>query len=118
MNPIVNPLWFYVINVLSTLNEVSHVLAFLSTASSLLFVGLYIAESHEDEENQINFKIYVKYSLICLVVSSILMILIPTKSVLYQMLVASYVTPDNIQIVQNNTVQFIQQVVDALKEVK
>ena len=58
---------------------------------------------------------WVKPVKIVAIVSILGLILIPTKEDMLAMLALSYVTPDNIQLVQDNIVDFITKIVDACR---
>lgn len=55
-----------------------------------------------------------KISVACTIGFALITIAIPSTETLYKMLVASMVTPDNIQVVQDNVVKFISDVADAV----
>ena len=57
---------------------------------------------------------WFKLSFIIFCVSSLLFLFLPDRETVLAMLVTSYVTPDNIQAVQGNIVDFVSQIVNAV----
>lgn len=51
-------------------------------------------------------------------VAGIVNIFVPDETVLYKMLTASYVTPDNIGAAQNNVVNFVGKIAEQLAKMK
>jgi hypothetical protein len=51
-------------------------------------------------------------------VSAVFVIFIPSKDTLLAMLAMQYITPDNIQMVQGNIVEFIKQISEAVQNGK
>lgn len=116
MQPIVSPWIFYVMNVLNNLNHVTHFLMFfLAIVLGISAFVLFVSAVDEDAKTVWK-KIYpyIKICFIAFIASGFLSIFIPSKETMLQMLVASYVTPDNIQVVQENTVQFVQEISQAI----
>jgi hypothetical protein len=69
------------------------------------------------EESEYMMK-YAKISAIVAVVCAIVLIIVPGKDTLIAMLAASYITPDNIQLVQGNVLEFIKQISEAVQNGK
>ena len=59
-----------------------------------------------------------KYLIVIFAVLSFLAVVIPDKETCLAMLAAYYITPDNIQAVQGNIVDFVGQLANAVKGVK
>lgn len=49
---------------------------------------------------------------------ALICVLIPSKDTMYQMLIAAYATPDNIQYLEKNVVQFVMDTAEALAKAK
>jgi hypothetical protein len=108
MEPIISPWIIYAISVLSS---VKFILMLGCVVSSIVW-GMSIILNEEDGA-----KILFKYSSIAFIVCIMPTILIPSKETMLTMLTLHYVTPDNLSLVQNNVVEFIQEIVEALKGV-
>ncbi|MGP2527440.1 hypothetical protein ACTUHY_05675 [Acidaminococcus sp. LBK-2] len=116
MEPIINPWVFYLIGVVDKLSNGLGVFM-AACVGVFLFEGMEYMEFDVTEEEK---KQYVKTATVAGVlffVAGIVFILLPDKTVIYQMLAASYVTPDNIGAVQNNVVDFVGQIAEQLAKV-
>lgn len=109
MEPIISPWIIYALHVYDNI---------YFTCRTLMMCGFIIAPllalfgSMEDEEYMMK---YAKISAIVAVVCTIVLIIVPSKDTLIAILVASYITPDNITAVQGNIVEFVKQIVAAVK---
>ena len=95
--PVISPWLFYVIDLLDKLRETA-IIVFWIIVVTVLVVGLFSlleCEYWEDEIIQ-KLKKALKFSVIPIVISSVMYIAIPSKDVTYKMLVAKYVTYENI----------------------
>ena len=59
-----------------------------------------------------------KYLIVIFAVLSFLAVVIPDKETCLTMLAVYYITPDNIQVVQGNIIDFVGQLANAVKGVK
>ena len=105
-NPIINPLWIYLIDVLNSLGGL--LLAILIFAGAGLIVGfiiymIWITDSYSpnyDEDVEVNktYQRLLKRGTIIFTVSALLFTLIPSEKVMYTMFVATYITEENVEI--------------------
>lgn len=105
-NPIINPLWIYLIDVLNSLGGL--LLAILIFAGAGLIVGfiiymIWITDSYSpsyDEDVEVNktYQRLLKRGTIIFTVSALLFTLIPSEKVMYTMFVATYVTEENVEL--------------------
>lgn len=109
MNPIISPWIIYVIQVLSSLHDIA--IAFLTISCVLAIIMLPHAIIEEAEEPQK----YLKMAVIIAAVSGGLSVIIPNQETMLAMLTASYITPENIQLVQGNIVDFVKQIIESTK---
>ena len=114
MEPIINPWLIYIVDVASTIKIVSMIVMILGIVAVILFPVL---ADTADVQKETLIRIEKLIGAIT-VVSILLVIFIPTKTTLLMMLVLQYTTPDNISLVQDNIVDFIQKVMEACREVK
>lgn len=109
MEPIISPWIIYALHVYDKI---------YFTCQALMMCGFIIAPllalfgSMEEEAYIMK---YAKISAIVAVVSAIVLIIVPSKNMLIAMFAASYITPDNAQLVQGNIVEFVKQIVAAVK---
>jgi len=114
MEPIISPWVIYWINVLSNLNSLAQILCCISFVLVALCIPEYFCIDIGDD---IRYKIIrvFKVSIIVLVISALCCIFIPTKNDMIAMLVLSYITPDNVNLVQDNMVEFVKRIIDIIQ---
>jgi hypothetical protein len=114
MEPIISPWLIYWISVLSNLNNLAHTISCISAVLILALIPAYfcidISEDTKDKVIRI-----LKISIIVFVISGLLSVLIPSKNDMIGMLVLSYITPDNIDLVQDNMVEFVKRIMDIIQ---
>jgi hypothetical protein len=90
---VISPWLFYVIDLLDKLREVAIIVFWIIVVTILItgFVALLEGEYWEDK-----LKKALKLSVIPIVISSVMYVTIPSKDVMYKMLVSKYVTYENI----------------------
>lgn len=114
MDPIISPWLLYVVSVLSKVNIISIVLAILSFF--LIFPLIYFSVGYDNsEEMKDKAKKMLKLDVVIFAVTFLMAILVPTKPTMIQMIGLSLVTPDNIQGLQENLVESIRQIAQAIK---
>lgn len=114
MEPIISPWIIYIIDVLSGFRFIS-VLIMVLGILALIFFPMIADTADVQKETIIRIE---KLIGAIVIVSILLVIFIPAKTTLLTMLVLQYTTPDNITLVQDNVVDFIQKVMEACKGVK
>ena len=108
MTPVISPIWFYIAEVCYSLNIVCMLGIFVC---SLLLLGLII------DRNINNVKTIRKLAIVLMLLITTL-VLIPSKETIYRMMTASIVTQDNINEAQQNPIEFINKVSDAVAQSK
>lgn len=102
MEPIINPLWFYLISVVDNLQTVVGIILILSCIALAIVSILMFFESAElyleEPEKQAYFK-YLKTTLKVIIPCIILTILTPSSDTIYKMIIADNITPHNIEAV-------------------
>lgn len=113
--PIINPWFFYLANIVGNLRVF---LVFLLTISAIvLFILCYayfagcldyfIYDEDEDDEAKL-FRRFIKVLILIIIISNLLLIFIPDKVTLYQILASKYITTD----VVNGGIEEIKGLVD------
>ncbi len=94
---VITPWLFYVIDLLDKLREVAIIVFWIIVVTILItgFVALLEGEYWEDKIIQ-KLKKALKLSVIPIVISSVMYVAIPSKDMMYKMLVSKYVTYENI----------------------
>ena len=113
--PIINPMYLYLIEVLHNLDVVNNIV-FITLAFITLVTGvMYIIDDYAREQLEPH-KGKMIALFIAFAVSALITVLIPTKDTMYKMLIASYVTTDNIQIVNDAIKTNLQDYLNMLGE--
>lgn len=94
---VISPWLFYIIDLLDKLREVAIIVFWIIVVTILItgFIALLEGEYWEDKIIQ-KLKKALKLSVIPIVISSVMYVAIPSKDVMYKMLVSKYVTYENI----------------------
>ena len=108
MIPVISPIWFYIAEICYNLTIVSMLGIF---TCSLLMFGLIVGRDIKD------IKIIRKLSIILILLITTL-VFIPSKETVYRMMTASIVTQDNINEAQQNPIDFINKVSEAIAQSK
>lgn len=113
MEPIINPWIVYAIDMISKLSVVAFITVIASLIGMLIFAMNDSTYGNDEQESRV-FKIL----LIVLLVATVFLVILPSKDTMLTMLALHYVTPDNIQAVQGNIVDFVSQIAQAVKDAK
>ena len=111
MEPIISPFIIYLVGLCDTL----HVVGVIGCTITLLILGLwtFMMIMENEKPNQ-----YYKMISILALIFVLLAVFIPSKDIVLSMLAVSLITPDNISLVQGNIVDFIGQIIEAVRGVK
>lgn len=109
MDPIISPWIIYALAVFDKLYFTCMMLLICcGTISPLLAI-------FSDVEYSERMMKYAKKLAIVSAICALALIIVPDKDTLIAMLAAAYITPDNIQAVQGNIIDFVQQIIKATK---
>lgn len=107
---IINPIWFYLIGVSSNLQIACAVIAIF--ALIIVFIGAPIYQILEDTGT--DFKGWRSKLLIIGIICTFISILMPSKETCYQMMVASFITKENIEITAEAGKEAIDYIVNSI----
>jgi hypothetical protein len=114
MEPIINPAWFYFIELFNSLR----IFFLFGGGAVIIFLMIIIwAASLADEDIPEKGK---KFMIRSIIISSIIFILglfIPSKTTCYRMMTASLVTPNNIEVVGNSATDMVDYIVDSVDKI-
>lgn len=113
--PIIDPMYLYLIEVLHNLDALNQIVFFILSMLVCFLVFLYFVEDEAREKIQAN-KSKVILLFMVFIGSGLIVMLVPTKDAMYKMLIASYVTTDNIQIVNDAIKTNLQDYLNMLGE--
>lgn len=111
--PIISPWIFYYIELLGKLSSLVN----LGLILSFLVILLYL-NPNEDVEDSIQFKRVCKFLAGISCILLFLFIIIPDRDTAYKMLVAKYVTQENIENLGDNLDKVADKVVEKIKVIK
>lgn len=112
--PIIDPMYLYLIEVLHNLDVFNQGVFILASSIMFMLVIFYKESFKYDEDKKIK-----KYIFICgfvWLISFVICVFVPTKDAMYKMLLAHYVTTDNIQIVNDAIKTNLQDYLNMLGE--
>lgn len=102
MEPIINPLWFYLIDIVDNINLICMimlVIAFIALGLiSICVFGDMVDDTLGENEKQNYFK-YIKISLKVIIPCIIITSFTPSSDTIYKMIIADNITPHNIEVV-------------------
>ena len=104
---IINPLWFYLINVSNNLHIICAVIAIFALIIIFISIPMF-------EDMGIKFKSWKTKLIIIGIVCAFISILAPSKETCYQMMVASLVTKENIEMTAEASKEAIDYIVDSI----
>ena len=114
--PIINPMYLYLIEVLHNIDVLNQGLFLLLSIAMFILSCLYIGVDEMPKEDIAALKWWTKVIGAIWLVSLSICIFVPTKDMMYKMLIASYVTTDNIQIVNEAIKTNLQDYLNMLGE--
>ena len=109
MEPIISPWVFYLVGVLDSL----HVLGIVASIGLCICGILWLAMDDDFTEKR-NKERLKQLACVFSIFVTIVFVFVPTKETMYQMIVAHYATPNNMEYMKDNTVKFIQDVAKAI----
>ena len=115
MNPIINPLWFYLISVGGSLITLfAFIGGLFLTVAIIVGVtgGMMYADGDEDTGCKM-LKYMKKYAIMGMLVLA-LMAIIPSEKTCYKMIAATIVTPNNIEIVGETATDIIDYIIESV----
>ena len=102
--PIINPWFFYLANIVGNLRVCLEILLTISAIALLYilcyayfdgYLGYFICDEDEDEDDGTKlFRKFIKVLVLIIIINSLLLIFIPDKVTLYQILASKYITTD------------------------
>lgn len=109
---IINPMWFYLVDVLVGLDIVCLLLAIFIGVGGLFFGGAYISDNYIGAEDEPELIKWVKRWAVTTVILILLTILIPSKETMIQMQLAKFGTYEN----AGKAIEAIQDATDYILE--
>lgn len=117
MNPIISPLWIYLIHLADAIYNLAVVGIFTGIASLiLLFVERtqYDADIPDEAKKVWRINRWMRVSITAIIVCIVIMVVVPDKKTVCEMMAASMITPDNISSVENHAIDLIKEIANAV----
>ena len=114
--PIISPWIFYWMSVVDNLRSLIGFIGFLATGITMWFCLEWIVKLG-DKNYSVKYKQEIKLFTCISLVCAVLFALIPNKKTLTRMIIASYVTPQNIEIVQGEANKSVDYLINKIVEV-
>lgn len=118
MNPIISPVWFYLIHVATMVHGLSLFVLGISIVGLVVLLADEVDFYPDEEENRRITKKCVKTCIIAMIICSLVLTLVPNARTIHMMLAASVVTPDNIVGGEEHIVNLITDIVTAINNAK
>ena len=129
MNPIISPVLIYLIGISSNIQWLCNLLAGVAISFAVVATTIYLVNEIDvygyDDDKQDTVRLcrkIIKYSLIYAVILGVIASLIPSKEVATAMVVANYITPDNLQgtndVIKSNLQDYVNIIVEAINRVR
>lgn len=97
---IISPWIFYLIELLNNINTILDIFIFIFISLLTILIMVYFSyyDFYDKDDDIIkSTKLWIKRSIIGLIITGLFITVIPTKETMYQMLVANYVTYENVE---------------------
>ena len=114
--PIIDPMYLYLIEVLHNLDVLNQIVFFILAMLVCFLVFLYFIEDEAREKIQAN-KSKAILLFMVFIGSGLIAVFVPTKDAMYKMLLAHYVTTDNIQLLNDAIKSNLQDYLNMLGEI-
>ena len=128
MEPIISPVLIYLIGISSDVKFLCNrlICAAISFGITATMVYLFVEiEAGGDDDVQHTLRLclkIIKYSIVCAVILGVIETLIPSKEVATAMVVANYITPDNLHgandVIKSNLQDYVNIIVEGINKVK
>ena len=105
MEPIIPPMWIYLIHLASTLR-----FAAIYTLCASIVILIFIYAGAIELIRDSNKKFWLKTFAITVIVCVLILMLIPDEDMLYAMIAASFITPDNISIGEDHLIDLVTKI--------
>jgi hypothetical protein len=121
MEPVIDPWIIYWVSVLNNIGSTLSLIVCMSVVSSVIIGVVHLVDLSDNYSDDLGFPNWFKYfklSIAVACISSLICVFIPDKQTMLTMMVASYITPDNLNVTTDYIVELVQRITEAVKEVK
>ena len=128
MEPIISPVLIYLIGISSSVKWLFSLFTAISISFAVVASAVYLftlVDMYSDDDTQHTIMLcskIIKYGVICAVILCVIETLIPSKEVATAMVVANYITPDNLHgandSIKSNLQDYVNIIVEGINKVK
>ena len=117
MEPIISPWWFYLFSIIVKIGKIAAFgIATFSIITILAIITYLLSLNDYDEAAEMALSEVIKYVIIADIVFGFIIIITPSPGTLWQMFIASMITPDNIASTLDTADKGIHYFIDINKE--
>jgi hypothetical protein len=120
MNYFINPWYFYFANLADNISTTAIALFVVSIIAAIGFGtawGVFAADSYDSKTINFLSKCFKK-SIIAVIVSSVIMCVVPSGNTINKMMIASYVTKENVETAKDDAKALVDYIVEKAVELK
>lgn len=127
MTYIINPWFFYFVNLLDGLWTLISIVLFLAIVGTVGFSIWWLIEAydsdffvHDDKETPFaNFcKKMIKVSVIATIISAVLMVVVPSEKTVNKMMISSFITKENVEKTKEGAKEIVDYIAEKAIELK
>ena len=121
MNYIINPSWFYWLNVVEGVQILSIILFIVFLVALGIVSGCYFTDyawEDDDDKDKVRFRKWIRLLSVLSVIFGLIMIFIPSKTALIQMQIAKFATYDNAAWTVDKIKDAVDYIIEAMKQIK
>ena len=125
MTYIINPWFFYFVNLLGSFWTLISIVLFLAIIGAVGFSVWWLMETynsdffvHDDNESPFAkfCKKIIKVSVIVTIISAVLMVAVPSEETANKMMISSFITKENVEKIKEETKEGAKEIVDYIAE--
>ena len=109
MEPIINPLWIYLIGISDDIKIALELIFFISFSISALWIACFMIRYTSNR--------CPKFLYVITIISGILVLFTPSRETILSMLVVNQLTPNNIEIAGNTIEDTVDYIFDKIDEI-
>ena len=119
MDYIINPMWFYWLQIVDSIQGLFCIVAIASGVISLILLAFYVASVFEgceyEEDSRKQLKGIIKPLVICFIIAITATVFIPSKQTLIEMEIAKHATYSNVESVKEQIKDAADYILDRLE---
>lgn len=119
MDYIINPMWFYWLQIVDSIQGLCGVIAILSGVIGVIMIVFYIASEVDgctyEEDSRKRLKGLIKPLAVCFIIAITVAVFIPSKQTLIEMEIAKHATYSNVESIKEQITDAADYILDRLE---